>query len=225
MREVRKIVAHKSTLTQGSPGIPYRISVYFLLQKKGAPTITFSAAADVPITSRAVGTLKIFASDVQGDTHVVASERACYVPNQPHDFAYVSQLTNQHACTWKPPIFVNCTRLNDVVITFEFAYDIREFSWKIDPISSVGIDTVDSVINPLAVIKIFANIDSMVTLRPTGHPRRGRPKPAAISTHISVHTTPPAAANFRMAYGLPVCELNKREKQAHGDWQLVKSKF
>lgn len=210
--------------------IDFGVSRYFISDirlnaswDEGAPNITFSTASGVPTTSRAVGTLKFLASDVHVSTRLVVLERAEYVPNRPHSLISVSQLTEQCACAWGSPDFVHCTWKDSSGVAFEFSYANREHFWKVDPIPETGVDTVYGLVNALAVTRSSAGIDSTAVLRPTGHPRRGQPKPAAMSPDINVHNTPSAAANFIIKVGLLAGELTKLEQQPHDGWQLIES--
>lgn len=101
---------------------------------EGAPYITFSTAAGVPITPRAGGTVTCLASDKQENKRVVELDRAYYVPNQPRNLISMSQFIRQQACKWKSPDFVDCTWVDNPCVTFEFSYGNREFSWKTEPI-------------------------------------------------------------------------------------------
>lgn len=134
------------------------------------PKITLDTVAGIPITSRAMGTLKFRPLDMQGRTRVVELYKSYNVPNQPHNLIYVRHLTKQHACAWKSNDFVKCTWADDKGAAFEFSYENREFL-DVAPIPDTVIDTVDGAINALAINRSSTMLRSEAVLRPN-HPRR-----------------------------------------------------
>lgn len=92
---------------------------------EAVPNITFSTAAGVPITSRALATLKFIAMDTQVGRRVVEMEHAYFVSNQPHNLISVSQLTRQQTCAWASLDFINCTWGDGTRTVFKFSYDNR----------------------------------------------------------------------------------------------------
>lgn len=61
----------------------------------GVSNIIFNTATGVPITSRAVGTLKFLVMDVHQHVRVVALEHAYHVRIQHHNLLSINQLTKQ----------------------------------------------------------------------------------------------------------------------------------
>lgn len=173
----------------------------------GVPNITFNTAAGVPITSRAVGTLKFLAKNVHPNVRFGALEHAYYNPNQPRNGK-----SKQEVEWWQSPDFSNCTWV-DVGIGFQFSYDNRDCFWKILPLPLMGFATVDGVVTDcvIAVTRSSATLQHSRLLRPTGHPKRGQHVPAAIPQDRVQCDLSPVVAGFHGKHGVPIGGLELPE--------------
>lgn len=97
-----------------------------------ATDVTFKADTGVPIKSRAVDTMGVLANGTDGETRVVAMERAYYVPNQPHSPISVRQLTRD---------FFNSTWADTDRITHQYIDLVRELLWSVTPNPEGHVDT------------------------------------------------------------------------------------